>query len=474
MRAHEEGLEELTEAQGRGKPSAAAARRTATCSVCARHRPIAWNGPAGPVCTICRPGQKIDTCRVCKREKPCLFAGTPRAQCHECSKRRERCNSCGKGRLVGTRTGAGEAVCKACSRKREPCSGCGRSRVVAARLQGAAYCDYCHRRNPGFFRDCLLCGRHEKLRKDGRCDRCTADSKVDELFPAELLASTPQARSLYDAFMASDGSTVLQAFERTQSMSLLRSLLASPDTITHATLDAAGTDQTTRTVRAVLVEHGLLPPRDNNLARFEAWVDSTATQVLDPTERAAFVRFARWRHLRELRQRPTPIPSTTTTSRRRELRIVLELLAWARDHGRILATLTQADIDCFRASGHRERHRVKAFLVWAHQNRLTAKLQITKLQSSGLSVAGPSAGERYRLLNHLLSPAVQIPPATRLAASLILLYGVRPHQITNLRLQDVIREGSTIRIRFGQSPCCCPKTSLSSHPKSVRNAERPA
>lgn len=456
MRAREEGLEKLTEAPARGEPSAAASRRTGTCSVCARHRPIAWNGPAGPVCTICRPRQRIDTCRACKREKPCLFAGTPRAQCHECSKRKERCNSCGEDRLVGTRTGTGKALCKSCSRKTEPCSDCGRTRIVVARLQGAAYCDYCHRRNPEFFRDCFRCGRHEKLRGDGRCDRCTADSKVAELFPAELLASSPQARSLYDAFLASDGSAVLLAFERTQSVSLLRSLLTSPDTITHATLDALGTDQATRTVRSVLVEHGLLPPRDNNLARFEAWVNSTAAHIFDPTERAAFVRFARWRHLRELRQRPTPVSSTTATSRRRELRIILELLAWAREHGRILSTLTQADVDRFRATGHGERHRVKAFLTWAHRNGLAARLQITKEQSSGLFLAGSSVSERYKLLNHILSPAFQVPPATRLAASLVLLYGVRPHQITELRLHDVIRQGQSIRIRFGAEPLLLP------------------
>lgn len=456
MTAPEDVSEDLTEGAGRVEPPVARPYRTGLCSVCGRDRRIAWNGPAGPVCTICRPRQKVDICQVCNKEKPCLFAGTPRAKCHECSKRKEPCSICGKAGLVGTRTEAGEPICKPCGRKKEPCSTCGRTRIVAARIETAALCDYCYRTNPALFRDCIRCGRHEKLLRS-HCRRCTAEATIAGLFPAELLEANPQARSLHAAFLATDALSVLRAFERTRSVKLLRSLLISPDTITHATLDAAGTDQATRTVRSVLVEHGLLPPRDNNLARFEAWVGSTAALINDPAERAAFVRFARWRHLRELRQRPTPIPSTTTTSRRRELRIVLELLAWARDHGRILATLTQADIDCFRASGHRERHRVKAFLVWAHQNRLAAKLQITKVQSSGLSVAGPSAGERCRLLNHVLSPAVQIPPATRLAASLILLYGVRPHQITNLRLQDVIREGSTIRIRFGAEPLLLPE-----------------
>lgn len=357
---------------------------------------------------------------------------------------------------MSTRTESGEVICKQCGRKKERCGACGRTRIVAARLESMALCDYCYRWDPAFFRDCLRCGRHERLLKDGRCHRCKAESTVAGLFPAELLETSPQARSLHAAFLASDAIVVLRAFERTRSVELLRSLLSSPDTITHAALDAAGTDQATRTVRSVLVEHGLLPPRDNNLARFEAWVSSTAAMINDPAEHAAFVRFTRWRHLRELRQRSAPIPSTITASRRRELRIVLELLDWARQHGRTLATLTQKDIDLWRAGGHRERHRVKPFLVWAHQNRLAVKLNITRQRSSGLFLTGPSASERYRLLKHVLSPAVQVLPATRLAASLILLYGVRPHQITNLRLQDVIQEGPTIRIKFGAEPLLLP------------------
>lgn len=456
MTSPEAAPADLTGVPGPVKLPDARPYRTAPCSVCRRDRRIAWSGPDGSVCTICRPRQKVDTCQVCGKEKPCLFAGTPRAKCHECSKRKEPCSSCGAVAKVGTRTEGGEPLCKPCGRNKEPCSGCGRTRIVAARLGNAALCDYCYRSHPALFRDCLQCGRHEKLLRDGRCHHCTAESSIAGLFPADLLEASPQARSLHAAFLAGDAITVLRAFQRKRSVELLRSLLLSPNTITHDILDAAGTDQATRAVRSVLVEHGLLPPRDNNLARFEAWIPSTAALINDPAERAAFVRFARWRHLRELRQRPTPIPSTITASRRRELRIVLEMLDWARHHGRTLATLTQQDIDLWQGHGHRERHRVKAFLAWAHHNRLAIKLQITRPRSSGLSLTGPGAAERHELLNHILSPAARVPLGTRVAASLILLYGVRPHQITNLRLTDFIRQGPTLRIKFGPDPLLLP------------------
>ncbi|WP_442545231.1 hypothetical protein ACSBOX_06015 [Arthrobacter sp. KN11-1C] len=81
-------------------------------------------------------------------------------------RRKERCSLCGKDRIIGYRTSAGKALCKACGRAKEPCTDCGRTRTVVARHGGAAFCDYCNRKNPAFFLDCRRCGRHEKLRKD--------------------------------------------------------------------------------------------------------------------------------------------------------------------------------------------------------------------------------------------------------------------------------------------------------------------
>lgn len=107
----------------------------------------------------------------------------------------------------------------------------------------------------------------------------TADDCIAGLFRPGLLESSPEAANLYSALLAAEETSVLLAFQRNRSTRLLQILLSSPDGLSHAALDAAGTDQATRTVGSMLVEHGLLPLRDNNLARLEGWITSTAAKI---------------------------------------------------------------------------------------------------------------------------------------------------------------------------------------------------
>lgn len=398
---------------------------------------------------------RIDRCPSCGKDKPCLFAGTAKARCHECSKKKEACSVCGRNGLVGTRTQAGEAICKVCARTREPCSDCGRSRYVVGRADGAPLCDYCYRFNPASFRDCRLCNTRTKLVR-GLCPPCTAAGCLSKLFTAELLRGSAEVQALHAALLAADPARVVRAFQRTGSVELLRTVLNQKENRTHAFLDAAGPDQATRGVRSLLVEHSLLPARDNNMARFKQWIVTAAQDVNDPAERQAFHQFARWRHLRELRQRPQPLSSSLINSRRRELRIVIELLTWAAKRGRSLAILSQADIDEWLATGHGERHRVKSFLVWAQRNDNCQKLHIPRRERTGLAVTGLDSGTRLKLLETLLDADTSVRPATAFAAAMALLYGARPHQLTALQVTDILPRADDTYVRLGTDPLLVP------------------
>lgn len=430
--------------------------RTLSCILCRAAGPVGlMNGPDGPVCSRCRARQRIDRCPSCGKDKPCLFVGTAKVRCHECSKKREECSRCARTDLVGTRTGTGEAICKACARPREPCSDCGRTRPVVARAEGAPLCDYCYRLNPVSFRKCRRCGDTGRVVR-GLCTPCTAAESIAGLFTDRLLENAPELRTLHAACLAADPARVLGTFRKTGSMELLHTMLNRKETRTHAFLDAAGTDQSTRAVRSLLVEHGLLPPRDNNLAMFQHWILDAAQGIPDPVERNAFTWFARWRHLRELRQRPQPLSSSLVSSRRRELRIVLELLGWASNQGRSLAMLDQADIDRWLASGHKERHRVKAFLSWAHRNKLCPQLHIPRGSGAGLIVTGLDAAARLKLLETLLGARTSVHPGTAFAASMALLYGARPHQLAALQVTDILTKAEDTYVRLGADPLLLP------------------
>jgi len=430
--------------------------QSAACTGCGKLRKIALNSPDGPLCPSCRARQRVDTCHSCGQVKPCLFAGTPRSRCHECSKPKERCVRCDRTRIVGTRDSSDQPLCKPCGRRREACADCGMDRHVAGRSGTVPLCDACWPKNPASFRTCQRCGQHRYVHRDGLCDRCTANDKIHGLFPEGLTAQVPEALALRDWCLGADETAILSTFGRKRTVQLLRTVLSAPGNLSHDFLDAAGTAQATGAVRSLLVEHGLLPPRDENLSRLERWVTATAELIVDPAERRAFVRFARWRHLNTLRRRHQPTTSTLTTSRRRELRIVRELLDWARQHGTCLSTLNQTDLQRWQANTRSETHRVKAFLVWAHRNKLAARLSINRPPHPGLALSGSDLDERRAQLGSVTRSDNSLPAATKLAAALVILFGLQPHQIVKLQIQDIDHEHGTTRLRLGADPLHLP------------------
>lgn len=432
-----------------------ASRPKDVCIECGNTRAVALKTPAGPLCGPCRGRQRVDSCHVCCRRGPCRFAGTARAICDQCAKPRENCSRCGLFRIVKTRTVDGAPVCDSCyQRNAEICIMCQRERRVVGRHQGRPLCEYCYPRHPASFRDCVGCGTRRKLRRTGLCEACHAEALVDSLFPPDLIHRDPAARGLWAACRSGDAHTVLLAFRR-QSIELLREVLANPDLRTHDALDRLGPDQTTRAVRSLLVEFGLLPHIDFHLARFERWVSDATMQIIDPKARRAFTQFATWQHLRQLRERSAPLGSSLARSRRRELRVVIDLLAWIALQGKRLDAITQADMDAWASSGA-ERHLVGKFLEWCRRNKLSRPLMVRRAPAAQLAIIGTPDAERGRMLREVAVQRSDLEPSTRLAACLLLLYGVRPHQIVALRVRDLEQVGELVSVRFGQQPLFLP------------------
>jgi integrase len=434
----------------------ALADESADCISCGHHRIIGQRTSDGPLCGTCRERQRTDICTRCGRHAPCRFAGTDRAICASCAVTRQSCIRCDQQRPVHSRTQAGEPICHGCAAPViETCTDCGRSRRVHGRAGGAAYCDNCYDKNPVSFRDCTRCGQHAHLTVHGLCDRCDATDKITALFPDALIAGNPHIRALRDTCLAAEPTTILHAFRRKGSTEILHALLNDPQGISHAALDAMGGYSATRTVRSLLVEHGVLDRRDEHLAQLEAWLTTAAAKIPNLSERRAFTQFARWRHLRVLRNRSTPATYGQVTSRRHELRMIIDLLAWTRQRHTSLAALTQHDIERWLAAGPPGRHRTKLFLQWAHRNGYTPPITITTTNDGTLMAAGISDDDRWQLLQATFTDT-RSSPGTRLAAALILLYGVRPHRIVALKLCDVTRGDKLIYVRLGQEPLLLP------------------
>jgi len=427
----------------------ASAERSGPCARCGELRVIAVRSNEGGVCARCRFREAIDTCRQCRRSVPCRFAGTPRAICDNCRKPRIPCSGCGKARIVNTRDANGAPLCHSCAgRQPEECVTCGESRRVVGRAEGAPLCEHCYPKHPVSFRDCTRCAQHRKIRRTGLCDRCTADDFIDSLFPAELLSTSQPARRLHKALKAGEEERTLLAFQRPQSVRLLGKVLRSTTPLSHALLDQLGNERTTRNIRSILIESGLLEQTDPHLSRFAEWIPQAADAIVNPMERAAFIQFATWVHLRDLRSRPAPISGSLASSRRVELRLVIDLLSWVGRRGRSLASMTQEDVDLWSLT-QSQWHRVSKFLKWSRRNRLVSALSVRPPQAPELEIGGVSDEERAGLLQSILQEQPETLAGTKLAAALVLLYGIRPHQIVRIKLSEVTKDEGLWKIRVG-------------------------
>lgn len=240
------------------------------CSSCKKARPIRLRTKDGPLCQQCRDAKNVDICRNCQNTTTCRFAFTTRAICEPCSQKKVPCRECGADGFVYSRASDGSAVCRRCApRIIETCAACHEPRQVGGRVSAGPLCKNCYLKNPASWRSCVRCTRIDRLTANGRCTACHAGFLLDELLPPELTRDNDQLQRLHTACMRASPTVILGVFRREANVVLLRSLLNSPGTITHDQLDGLGTFGATAAVRGLLVEHGLLPFRNESVVRLE-------------------------------------------------------------------------------------------------------------------------------------------------------------------------------------------------------------
>ncbi|MEV8274614.1 hypothetical protein [Microbacterium sp. NPDC077184] len=475
----------------------------AACVICGNHRLIAFRGPDGPVCSTCRSSSRTDTCTVCGAIAACLFhgtekaickacsdaasvdtctvcgnrrqcrwAGTARAVCELCANPRTPCVSCGEVRLRHKRAEDGSGyLCWACTPQIiETCTSCGDDRIVNGRINGRPFCPLCYPRQPESFRPCTVCGTVTRLIAK-KCPRCRADQMIREMVPDQLAATDSRIAAMRARWFHGSPSKVIYAFERgTVACTLISKLLIDAELRTHEYLDQAGSENQTRAVRAVLVDHGLLPPRDELLARFESWLPHALAEIPDPSERRQITRYARWRHLRQLRKNTTPTRSGQLSWRRIEIMSIIDLLAWIHTRGGTLASLTQTDLDSWLATGSRPH--LHHFVRWTSQHHLTAPLTAPIPKSGGLSPRSITDEERWSLLADITADPA-IPPHTKFAAGLMLMFGIRAARMVQLRATDLTVTDESVLVHLGDAPLALPAELAPFAEDAARNRTAP-
>jgi hypothetical protein len=398
------------------------------CVGCARRRRVSVRTPDGPLCESCRP-IKTMTCSICGRSAPCWISRvTGRPQRPACRQRWARCSGCGQVQPVrgGTRT---QPLCATCTRP-DP--------------------------SGSFWHTCPTCGVTAQL-GPGPCARCVADRRLRELLGDEHGQIRPELETLHRSLASADyPDTVLAWLAKDTGAAILRALSADNRPLTHAALDELPDSKPLKHLRALLVATGVLPARDEHMARLERWVTRTIGGRDDPDQQLLH-RYAVWHLLRRLRHRSggADITHSQFATVRQHLRGAVAVLNWLTIHDLTLQTCRQGDLDAWLVSGQ-ATHRREAghFVRWAKRQKLTG------LDFPAVKWSGPTGvidtETRWQQARWLLHDDT-LNPEDRVAGLLVLLYAQWPSTISRLTLDHVHAGDDHVRLQLGREPIVLPE-----------------
>ena len=339
-------------------------------------------------------------------------------------------------------------LCAACHatavRTRGSCAACRDDRLLPGMDQaGRRLCPPCAGIDEDF--TCPRCGTEWNL-VNGICEWCQLADLLDELLVGDVDLEDLRARLLQ---AARPDRIVIWLYAR-HARDLLRGLAAGAVPLTHTGLDAFENRRSADHVRGLLVAVGLLPKRDDGLARFDRWVaNHIAEHAATADELKMLSQFATWNLRPELvkRARGEAVSEGQVNGATQRIRVAGALLMWLRARGRELAACTQADIDAWFASPPSTRVHAVPFLRWAMATRRAPKLQLPRRRFGNARVLDHE--ERLEILRRLLDPSTGCIEH-RAAAMMLVLLGQPFTRIAALTLSDVVVDGDELSIRLGE------------------------
>ncbi|MGB3443210.1 MAG: hypothetical protein WBA97_31095 [Actinophytocola sp.] len=222
------------------------------------------------------------TCSSCGRVKPCLQADTAAPPCKNCADklRAEPCSACGHSRVVNRRAPDGKPLCKECG-SRGNCAGCRRVRP----LRSSGLCQTCHKHDTATRLACDRCGAMGSQHRLGICVACAWPEEIRRLLTGPNGTVRPDIEPVAAALAATDPATGLNWTARRRTQNMLAGFAAASGPVTHTQLDELTPATAVAHLRAVLVDAGVLPARDERLTSLERSAERRVARVKDPTSR---------------------------------------------------------------------------------------------------------------------------------------------------------------------------------------------
>jgi hypothetical protein len=438
-------------------------RGSRQCGVCGKTAPIVVRGrDGGP--DICRNCYQLPraACSVCGRLRQCNFAATSHPVCPSCSPRATaQCAHCGQLRPPTARWPEGP-VCDPCYikalRRRGRCAGCGQQRrLVAPPGPAATTCADCA--GLPAMSVCSQCGIEDKLYEKGRCARCSLRRRATMLLSAGTGQVPGQMSAVAEAICsARNPRTALNWLRTGAGAAILADLAAGQIAATHEALDAHPRPPAAGYLRQVLVAGGVLPPRDEELARAEQWLAVLLDGITDLGQRRLVRSFATWQVMRRLRKSAGARrgPRTYTARARNSIRAAARLLDWLGQRETSLADCRQADIDDWvTTTGGAGPADAGDFLAWAVRHGHSCQFDFPRrAPQTGTAIAD---ADRWDLVARMLRDD-SIELTDRVAGSLVLLFGQNMTRVAALETRHVTSSDAGVHIQLGRHAIPVPDT----------------
>ncbi len=325
--------------------------------------------------------------------------------------------------------------------------------------------------------DCTSCGAEDELYRAGRCQRCELALQVDALLTDSatgVMAAPliPVATALKTMNRPNSGLIWI----RQEHVIAVLQHLAATSSVTHHGLDALPASRTREFVRGLLIEHGVLEPRDLYRARFDQWACQVPDRLTNPAHREAIRRYIRWHHQHRMRQLDT-VPQGTFLHSKQAITVAIELLNWLTDHDIDLGALGQDHLDVWQATGPSTRLMADRFLAWAIRTHLVAAELRIQRHRRGTSPR-MNARDQHHALQRVLHTE-ELTPRDRAAAILVLIFGQQIQDAVTLTWDEVTITPELVTLRIGDTgialppPLDEPWRQLAAHPGHDRTAAHP-
>ncbi|PZT86930.1 MAG: hypothetical protein DI630_34750 [Gordonia sp. (in: high G+C Gram-positive bacteria)] len=304
--------------------------------------------------------------------------------------------------------------------------------------------------------DCTHCGREAERLRGGHCARCVATADLTAVLKPNDPPDLRLKRLVVELANVSRPESIITWMRGKAAAELLERIGNRELTLSHSAFDELPPGRHVEHLREMLVRYHIMPDRgDPRLARFETWLDNRLDSLADrPEVRAPLEQFARWHHLRRIRDNQVRNMDNATRNAKQEITETGKFLIWLSDEYQTsIDSLSQDHVDEYFTTGTGTRMAARNFLQWRAKTGIGRRYTLKYREAQDTPVA--SSRERLQLIRTVLeSDAVVL--SNRIAALLFLLYALPVRRIAELRINQIDVTPTGITLKVGDQPAPVP------------------